>query len=99
MFKSTLLIAAALILACLAGPMAVFLSSTGERDSSNIYVFLQASGDSALTQLGLREVSPYRTFFARIVFIPPDLHLRLVESGYVILPAGALAEICGAVET
>lgn len=87
------------VLALCAGPAAVLSAKAGVADASDIYVVLGMRGRSevttALAALGVEEISLSGAPFGRLVIALPDQHSSLNDAGYLVLPASALAGLCG----
>jgi len=96
-FQRALIIAAVLLFATLAGPLAFAVGNASKPDAADIYLLLGLPKHVRTASIlpGVREIGPYRAPLAIMLEIPPDLHARLVNSGYWILPTGRLAELCG----
>ncbi len=85
------------VMASMAGPLALAANSVSERDHSDIYLLVGTSAALARIEAmpGIREIGPYRAPFARMIQARPDIHVELVRSRYWVIPASVLAEICG----
>ncbi len=97
MFRVAASVFAPVLLALLAGPVGFAASQASRPDPSNLYLVIGARQtlDTALNRASVREVGPSRAPFARLVQMPPGFHAWLVNGGYLVLPASALAELCG----
>ena len=88
-------------LSVLAGPMAFFVSQIGDADPADIYIVVDGGGSSLseqkLAAYGARGIGPLRGQFARMIHAPPTSRKRLLHAGFIIMPARALAELCGLV--
>ena len=75
------------------------LNGVGQLDNSNIYLVLafKFDGEDAayFDALGLQEIGPERAMLSRMFLADTDAHTTLVRSGYLVVPASAIAAICG----
>ena len=88
-----------LIAAVLAAPAGFTLSNMSETDPAGVYVILGTTDglNDLLYHPNVREIGPYRAPFARMVTATPEFHTSLVDRGYWLFPAAAVAEFCGIV--
>ena len=96
MFRTVSLICALVLLAALSGPFAYAASNLSRTDPSDVYIIVGFKHDlnSALEHDDVREVGPYRPLLARMVQVPEATHVWLVEKGFWVFPATALAKLC-----
>lgn len=99
MFLRALWLGTAVLFVSLSGALATALGKINESDSSDLYLLLEldarAPMPALIIQTGAVEVGPEQARFARMIFAPPETKARLRAAGYVLLPAGAFAAICG----
>ena len=98
MTKSVLWIAAAFCLALSVGPVALLASTAGKADPADLYLVIDAGPAlpaGHMAALGARDIGPTRGVLARMLHAPPAARRRLLDAGYILLPAGALAALCG----
>ncbi|MEO0502244.1 MAG: hypothetical protein AAFZ14_02880 [Pseudomonadota bacterium] len=98
MTKPVLWIAAAFCLALSVGPLALLASTAGKADPADLYLVIDVGPVLPARQvaaLGGRDVGPTRGALARMVHAPPAVRQQLLDAGHFLLPAGALAAICG----
>lgn len=99
MMKSALWIFALLLLSAATGPLTFVMSQAGHRDTADVYIVLMPPSKSELSQdlsmLGGREIGPVQGMFGRMIIAPSTAHARLKKAGYTMLPASALAGLCG----
>jgi hypothetical protein len=98
--KDSWFISGALSLALVAGPLSLFSAQAGVSDPADVYLVVSLSRQAELSSQfdpqGLRPVGPTTGFLGRFVIAPPDAHASLTSAGYLVLPASALAALCGA---
>ncbi len=86
-------------LAGLAGPVTYIVSHSGKPDPNHLYLVLDLGGKSRAfadpVALGARAVGPQRGILADMMEASPNTKDRLEAAGYVVLPGGALAALCG----
>lgn len=99
MLKAALCLICACALAILAGPFAFAASYLGKPDPNELYLVfdfgLGGSVRSDVIATGARAVGPQRGILAEMFHAPPGAFETLVAAGYVVLPAGQLAALCG----
>ncbi|WP_299619330.1 hypothetical protein [uncultured Tateyamaria sp.] len=99
MFRSVIWLSIALCAAVFVGPVALLASQSGRADPADLYfvvgVGVPGLSDAALTDAGARNIGPAHGAMARMIHAPKTAHARLVQGGFVMVPAGALAAICG----
>lgn len=98
MFKTVIWFSFAAILTVLS-PLGLLASHAGQADSANLYIIVDGGGASLtphrLTSYGARGVGPLRGRLAKMIHAPPASQKQLLQAGYIMVPASALAEICG----
>ena len=81
------------------GPIALVASQAGRADRTDLYFLLDIGAASLsrqqLTTYGAGGVGPLRGKLAQMIHAPPASRQRLRDAGYLLMPAGALAAICG----
>lgn len=81
------------------GPVAFVAAKANTPDPMALYLVFDLNrhdlANPLLASLGAVEVGPEQAKRARMVHAPPDVRTRLLDAGYLMLPAGALAAICG----
>jgi len=81
------------------GPVALLLGKVNGSDSADLYLLLGHTARAAplaqITHIGAVEVGPQQATFARLIQASPHVRTLLVAEGYVLLPAGEFAGICG----
>ena len=74
-------------------------SQAGQADRADLYIIIDGGGSSLsphrLKSFGASGVGPQRSRLARMIHAPPSSRGKLLQAGYIMLPAGILAEICG----
>ena len=99
MIKTSLWLCAAFLLAMTIGPVTFAMAQSGRPDGADIYLVLEPRASAGLTRdlarVGAREIGPLRAPFARLITAVPTGHADLQNSGYLIMPASALALLCG----
>lgn len=99
MFKSAFWICSGVLLTLIVGPLTLVASQAGQADPSDLYFVLDTGGPSlsqkTLGSYGVADVGPLGGVLAKMVHAPPSSRDQLLQAGYVMLPAGQLAEICG----
>lgn len=99
MLQSVLWFCVVLSLAISAGPITYVLSQAGRGDPNALYLILDMRGQSRglerSIRLGARAVGPESGILASMIQATPDIRDRLTREGFIILPAGALAALCG----
>ena len=87
------------LLALLVGPTAVLTTQVGRPDPADLYIVIDALGpplsEQELEASGGIGVGPLRGVIAEVVHAPPSSREQLAQAGYIMLPAGKLASICG----
>lgn len=98
MMRFLLLTLCPLAFALVAAPAALLANQTGQPDRANIYVLIDTPNLSDFANATIADVSdigPVRARFARMIYADPSAHHQLIESGYWVIPASALAALCG----
>lgn len=97
MLRIWLLSLCPLLVAMVAAPVAHVASRSGQHDGSNVYVVIDTDSDlsAALTAAGARDIGPQTAPFARLMYAEPVAHAKLIASGFWVIPASALAALCG----
>jgi len=99
MIKTSLWLCAAFLLAMTIGPVTFAVAQSGRPDDADIYLVFETRGAHRLTRdlagIGAKEIGPVRAPFARMITAVPTGHAHLIKSGYIVMPASALALICG----
>lgn len=97
MYSTKAIIALPLVAALLAGPTALVLSQSSERDPGDLYLAIGSnrSMTALLNQPDIREIGPYRAWFGRVIAANPKVHESLVSDAYWIFPFSAFAKLCG----
>ncbi|MEP3510115.1 MAG: hypothetical protein ABJN38_00015 [Lentilitoribacter sp.] len=97
--KLSLCLACVLSLSLAIGPTSFIFSQAGQADDSDIYIVLGLSVESALekrfSDLSVREIGPVQPLLARLIVAPPTGYEQLKSAGYTLIPASALAALCG----
>ncbi len=88
-------------LSVVAGPMAFVISQVGRAAPADIYIVVDGGGSSLsqhmLAAYGASAVGPLRAQFAKMIHAPPSAREQLLHAGFIMMPAKALAAICGVV--
>jgi len=83
----------------LVGPFAFFTSQIGRPDPGDLYVIVDIGGKDGTTRAAIASgaaiVGPTRAPLATMIHAPQPVWARLSQAGYLLLPAGAVAAICG----
>lgn len=99
MFTSATWLVSGTVLALLVGPMALLATQVGRPDPADLYIVFDALGPplskQKLEASGGIGVGPLRGLLAEIVHAPPSSREQLAQAGYIMLPAGKMAAICG----
>lgn len=100
MKKSIIWLSSAIALTVLVGPLTFVASQAGRTDTADLYLVFEVSAksasDTALQAYGARDIGPQRGLLGRMVHAPDGSRDRLLNAGYIMLPAGSLAALCGA---
>lgn len=98
MFKSIVWLSISFAFAFFAGPLVFVASQAGKPDPLDLYILIDAGAPSAneshLASMGATDVGPMRGMFAKMVHAPPIAHAQIMQLGYFMLPASALAALC-----
>lgn len=93
----------AMIFTLVIGPASFVMSQSGRADVSDIYIILDFGSAKTLTQqisaFGGTEIGPTRPPLSRMILAPAAVHARLRTAGHILIPAGALAFLCGIAES
>jgi len=99
MFKSVSWFFAAAFFTLLVGPLTLFAAQAGEGDSADLYIIVGGGWLSIpqdrLLSYGASVIGPFRGRVSEMVHAPPSAREKLLQAGYIMLPAGHLAAICG----
>jgi hypothetical protein len=95
MYKSVLWIVVAVLFAVLAGPLAFVATKANTADPADLYLVVNIERQTMFASIGASKVGPVESRLAQMIHAPPDARTQLIEAGYVMLPAGAFAGICG----
>ncbi|MFK7837359.1 MAG: hypothetical protein AB8B60_14170 [Sulfitobacter sp.] len=99
MFQSTLWLTGAFFFSLLVGPLAFLGTQAGEPDPSDLYLVLgiwsEQEADMHLASFGAQAVGPENGVFSQLIVVEPDMHQKVKTAGYVLLPASAIAALCG----
>lgn len=99
MIKSIFWITSLFLLAFSAGPVAFLAHQSGRADATDLYLVFSTVSKTAsspnLTRHGAREIGPLRGWLTQMVYAPPSAHASLLKAGFYVLPAGAIAALCG----
>lgn len=96
---SLIWISAAFALALFAGPIAFIASQAGKADASHVYLIIgwgEKTQADQIASFGARHIGPNQKMLSQMVEALPEAQARLTDAGYVLLPASALAALCGA---
>lgn len=99
MLKSLSWILAAACLTLVVGPLMLVTAQAGQTDRADLYIIVDGGGSSLsqheLIAYGASGVGPLSGRLAQMIHAPPASRTRLLQAGYIMLPAAALAAICG----
>lgn len=99
MIRCMLWLCLPILLAALSGPASFVLSQAGQRDKGGVYLVLDFSAQERLADdlslYGARAIGPTIPLFSRMITVSENGWEALRKSGYILLPATALATICG----
>ncbi|MEP2642420.1 hypothetical protein [Roseobacter sp.] len=99
MLKSVAWLSCAFAFTFLVGPVAFIASQSGQQDAADLYVVVEVGAQplsqETLVVFGARDVGPVRSVLAKMILAPPAARERLLDAGYILLPASALAALCG----
>ena len=99
MYGSALWIWSGVMLTVIAGPLTLVASQAGKADPGDLYIVFDVGRSSfaheTLETYGAKGVGPLRGVLASTVHAPPPSREHLLQAGYIMLPAGKLAAICG----
>lgn len=99
MLRTALCLVPAFVLALLAGPIGFLLANLGKPDPNDLYMIFDLSpreteaADIAASHA--RGVGPERGLLANMITAPPSAFQELIAAGYLLLPVGRLADLCG----
>ncbi|AEI95250.1 hypothetical protein RLO149_c033060 [Roseobacter litoralis Och 149] len=81
------------------GPLSVVASQSGLPDKAGVYLVFEFGSSASLTRdmssSGAQELGPIRPPLSRMILASQTAHDQLQTSGYTMIPASALAALCG----
>lgn len=99
MIKSSLWIIGVFVFTLAIGPVSVVASQLGLPDNAGIYLVFEFGSSARLTRdmssSGAHELGPIRPPLSRMILASQTAHGQLKASGYTMIPASALAALCG----
>ena len=81
--------------AALAGPLAFLATKTNTVDPADLYLVMAINRNEVLAFPDVSEVGPQNAPLAIMINAPAAARSELVLAGYLLLPVGALAALCG----
>ena len=103
MYFRALWLVTSFVFVSLTGPLTLFMGQINASDPSDLYLLLdrhaRAPLHSDILQTGAVEIGPEQARFARMIFAPRDIKALLLDAGYLVLPAGPFAALCGFAST
>lgn len=99
MLKPNLWMSCVTLLALAIGPLSFLASHSGRADDGDVYIVFEIGSSTRLTKeissAGAWEIGPKRPPMSRMIQASTAPHAQLKQAGYVMIPASALAALCG----
>lgn len=95
MNESVFWIIATFSLAAFAGPFAFLATKTNTVDPADLYLVMAIDRNEVLAVPNVSEVGPQNAPLAVMINAPAAARSELILAGYLLLPVGALAALCG----